>query len=986
MSKRRNALITLLLIVAVLLNTTGIAMAATGAIWTTDSSGEPINDNLFPSKEAVYLNGGPSGGGSGGLPDGNYYCRVLSPSGTVLGQNNDPTVEVVGGKMVHAYQLVAILYTASSNFTVLGYDTTDNSGGAYKVEISMNTNFTDKKSDNFKVAAQQITLGSITVRKFDAGSVGLAGATFELWLGSSIYDTQTLTGTSYTWTGLSAGDYTVVETAPPSGYQLADPASQPVTLTMTDNVVANVTVDFHNSPIIVTPGSITVYKRSNQTEGLIDGATFSLYLDANANGSGEIGELVAGPTGTTGGSLTWSNLMAGTYLVYEVTAPTGYHMDGTNPRTVTLTETDHVVSNGSVTFWNTPMEITPGSITVYKRADLGDGGPLLDGATFSLYLDANANGTGEIGEKVAGPTGTTGGSLTWNNLMAGTYLVYEVTAPTGYYMDGTNPRTVTLTETDYVVSNGSVTFWNTPITITPGSITVIKRSTQTEGRIDGATFSLYLDANANGTGEIGEKVAGPTGTAEGSLTWHNLMAGTYLVYEVTAPAGYNMDGTNPRTVTLVQEENVVSSQDVTFWNSPIQINLGAITVRKYTNTEAPLSGARFALWHGETKLDERTLSGSSYTWNNLAAGQYTVVEVSAPAGWIRATPNSKAVTLVEVEGYVNHVYVDFFNSRRTVDESGSLTVIKLTDEGQPLNGATFALYSGSSKLDERTLTGNTYTWSNLNAGTYTVVETSAPAGWVIRDASKSVTLSQGEDGTVTFYNDPIAKGSITVVKLVRNEADGTTSGLNGVTFALYQPDTDGTLLDQRTLAGNEYTWSNLEPGDYVIVELAAPDRPDGLPFEMADPVPVTVPAGENVRVEVFNSLPLTGTGSITVVKLVLNEADGTTSGLNGVTFALYKPDTNGMLVDQRTLTGNEYTWSNLEPGDYMVVEVAAPNRPDGTPFEMADPSSVTVTVGENVRVEIFNSLPLTGTNYVPQFFAGLSMLGLGLALRRRRVL
>jgi uncharacterized surface anchored protein len=756
-----------------------------------------------------------------------------------------------------------------------------------------------------------------------------------------------------------------------------------VTLTETDHVVSNGSVTFWNTPMEITPGSITVHKRSTQTEGLIDGATFSLYLDANANGTGEIGEKVAGPTGTTGGSLTWNNLMAGTYLVYEVTAPTGYYMDGTNPRTVTLTETDHVVSNGSVTFWNTPMEITPGSITVYKRSNQTEG--LLDGATFSLYLDANANGSGEIGEKVAGPTGTTGGSLTWNNLLAGTYLVYEVTAPTGYYMDGTNPRTVTLTETDYVVSNGSVTFWNTPITITPGSITVIKRSTQTEGRIDGATFSLYLDANANGSGEIGELIAGPTGTAEGSLTWHNLMAGTYLVYEVTAPAGYNMDGTNPRTVTLVQEENIVSSQDVTFWNSPIQINLGAITVRKYTNTEAPLSGARFALWHGATKMDERTLSGSSYTWNNLEAGQYTVVEVSAPAGWIRATPNSKTVTLVEVEGYVNHVYVDFFNSRRTVDESGSLTVIKLTDEGQPLNGATFALYSGSSKLDERTLTGNTYTWSNLNAGTYTVVETAAPAGWVIRDASKSVTLSQGEDGTVTFYNDPIAKGSITVVKLVRNEADGTTSGLNGVTFALYKPDTDGTLLDQRTLAGNEYTWSNLEPGNYMVVEVAAPNRPDGLPFEMADPVSVTVPAGQNVRVEIFNSLPLTGTGSITVVKLVLNEADGTTSGLNGVTFALYKPDTNGILVDQRTLTGNEYTWANLEPGTYMVVEVAAPNRPDGTPFEMADPVSVTVAVGENVRVEIFNTLPVTGASYLPQFFAGLSMLGLGLAVRRRRV-
>ena len=74
-------------------------------------------------------------------------------------------------------------------------------------------------------------LGAITVRKFDAGTTGLTGATFELRRGTELLDMQVLANaTTYTWTGLAAGTYTVTETNPPAGYPPADPLSQTVTL------------------------------------------------------------------------------------------------------------------------------------------------------------------------------------------------------------------------------------------------------------------------------------------------------------------------------------------------------------------------------------------------------------------------------------------------------------------------------------------------------------------------------------------------------------------------------------------------------------------------------------------------------------------------------------------------------------------------------------------------------------------------------------
>jgi hypothetical protein len=58
-----------------------------GAIFTTDASGNPVNLNIYDAKEDVYLNGGPginAPDDAAGLPAGTYYFQVTDPSGKVL--------------------------------------------------------------------------------------------------------------------------------------------------------------------------------------------------------------------------------------------------------------------------------------------------------------------------------------------------------------------------------------------------------------------------------------------------------------------------------------------------------------------------------------------------------------------------------------------------------------------------------------------------------------------------------------------------------------------------------------------------------------------------------------------------------------------------------------------------------------------------------------------------------------------------------------
>jgi len=63
------------------------AHAPSGAIFTTVFDGSEVNFNIYPSKEAVYLDGGPGPGApqtAAGLDDGTYVFQVTEPSGKTL--------------------------------------------------------------------------------------------------------------------------------------------------------------------------------------------------------------------------------------------------------------------------------------------------------------------------------------------------------------------------------------------------------------------------------------------------------------------------------------------------------------------------------------------------------------------------------------------------------------------------------------------------------------------------------------------------------------------------------------------------------------------------------------------------------------------------------------------------------------------------------------------------------------------------------------
>jgi Putative Ig domain len=138
------------LVFGVLLSGSARAQQMSGALFTSDQNCNAINGNIYQSKEAVFINGGPDAQGRG-LPDGNYYVMVTSPNGDLLGTSGGAKpVQVQAGRFVTCYRLWDIVQKPGGG---QGFEDTTNPGCEYKVWVSQNPAFPNNqsKTDNFKV-------------------------------------------------------------------------------------------------------------------------------------------------------------------------------------------------------------------------------------------------------------------------------------------------------------------------------------------------------------------------------------------------------------------------------------------------------------------------------------------------------------------------------------------------------------------------------------------------------------------------------------------------------------------------------------------------------------------------------------------------------------------------------------------------------------------------------------------------------------------
>ncbi len=127
-----------------------------GAIFTTLSDGSAVNFNIYPSKDAVYLDGGPPPGApqtAAGLPDGTYVFQVTDPSGkTLLSLDiaNCRQFTVAGGIITGVVNVGLCTHKTGTDIDhnavtvqLMPYADTPNNGGEYKAWATPVANYLD---------------------------------------------------------------------------------------------------------------------------------------------------------------------------------------------------------------------------------------------------------------------------------------------------------------------------------------------------------------------------------------------------------------------------------------------------------------------------------------------------------------------------------------------------------------------------------------------------------------------------------------------------------------------------------------------------------------------------------------------------------------------------------------------------------------------------------------------------------------------------
>ena len=155
-----------------------------GAIFTSDASGVPVNLNHYADKHDVYLNGGPGVNApidAAGLPAGIYTFQVTDPSGKTLLSTDAPECRQVtvgaDGRFLDVAPSGACGHVTGidgedGGITVqlFPFDDTPNNGNEYKAWLTPTSALNcsapgnkhcfvpgDSKTDNFKVKAKGVT-------------------------------------------------------------------------------------------------------------------------------------------------------------------------------------------------------------------------------------------------------------------------------------------------------------------------------------------------------------------------------------------------------------------------------------------------------------------------------------------------------------------------------------------------------------------------------------------------------------------------------------------------------------------------------------------------------------------------------------------------------------------------------------------------------------------------------------------------------------
>ena len=789
----------------------------------------------------------------------------------------------------------------------------------------------------------------LTVSKKDMANLAenLPGATFEVQdengdVVRTVYNetlrwTTTADALVKTITGLKDGSYKLVETKAPTGYTIADPISFTVekgkiyrSVDGEQAEIDTIAMEDQATEVIISKTDITTGKE-------LPGATLQILKKVKAaTDAGEevekeeivitiYGEKLEWVSGET--PKTIKGLPAGEYILRETAAPNGY----TIAKDVKFTVTDELKAAETVVMENAPIEvnISKTDITTAKE---------LPGATLQILKKVTGEDEAETEEVVTTIYGeklewvSTGEPKNIKGLPAGDYILRETAAPDGY----TVAADVEFTITDELKTAETVVMKDAPIVTSISKVDI----TTADKELPGATLQILKKVTAEDgtTSEViaatvyGEELQWTSG--EKAKEIKGLPAGDYILREIAAPSGYTI----AKDVAFTVSNDSKVTNKAVMKDQATEVNISKVDI---TNAEKELPGATLQVMDKYGNEIVKTVYGEELKWvsgteakviKGLPAGEYTLREISAPAGYSIAKDVKFTIT-------------DELKAAETVtmkDAAIEATISKvdITNAEKELPGAELQIMDTEGKEVVKTIFGEELKWTSaetakqikgLPAGEYILRETKAPTGFAVA-ADVKFTISDD----LTVENKVVMKDAPTDVTVSKVALTNETRELPGATLQIL--DEKGEIA--KTVYGEQLSWisdvtakviKGLPAGTYTLRETAAPDG-----YALAEDVTFTVNTdGTTTKVVMKDD----------VTRVQISKMDVTNNKeLAGAHLAL--KDASGEIILNWISTGEPKIFEGklIAGATYTLTEISAPSG-----YSLA--KDITFTVNSNNEIQ-----------------------------------
>lgn len=608
----------------------------------------------------------------------------------------------------------------------------------------------------------------------------------------------------------------------------------------------------------------------------------------------------------------------------------------------------------------------------------------LAGAVFELYAaDAIVGKDGTVWYEqdalVDTITTTANGADASITLPLGKYYLIETSAPEGYAFDSSRHEVelsfadnqTALVESivpignDYLSAEIHLIKEKESLQTVHGNDGTVQQIIITNDPGEGFVFGLYNDKDISyrgGTLMADTLVATGATDADGSLTFSDYYPhGDYYIKELSAPAGWKL---NPNTfaVTLdpaaqAEDANVIRVALPEAVHDELIYTTITLTKQDITG-ESTLPGALIEVKNdnGEVIYRATTDENGQILDIPVTPGKYTFCEILAPDGY--------ALNVAEMTFTVDE-YGNVTGDTIIRDDYSRVTLLKQNEVGLPLAGVEFALLKpdGSTLMTAVSNEIGLVTFEKIPFGSYTIVETVPPSGYLKSEISVRLTV----DGSFVNPTQPIATVVNCPNEIILHKVNTEGTALQGAAFALlnaYGEQVMAAVSDTNGIV----RFTKVPYGDYTLHETQAPDG-----YNLMEDIHLNVDASWTKPVE------YTGVDIPNHYEFI--KVDNRGNPLAGAKFLLEDSESDYL---RELVSGDDgvVRVTDLNPGSYIIRETEALEG-----FNKSD-ETISIVIDEHyvAPAELYRFVNYSGIQtgfemeMTPVMWGGAAMLVVGVAL------